>query len=97
MARRRASTICGGGSARSNSPRGDRNGARAAAAPLERDEQSGQVSTNFGNVDLGARYPLYEYVDLKHDFDTTFGVGRGGRRAGGLDHRAQHGWNSLVG
>lgn len=43
-------------------------------APLERDSQSGQISTNFGNIDLGARYPLYEYVDPKGAWDTTFGV-----------------------
>lgn len=43
-------------------------------APLERDSSSGQISTNFGNVDLGARYPLYEYVAPKGDWDSTFGV-----------------------
>jgi hypothetical protein len=42
---------------------------------LERDSLSGVGSTNFSNVDLGARYPVYQYVDPKGLFDTTFGVG----------------------
>jgi hypothetical protein len=43
-------------------------------APIERDSSSGQISTNFGNVDLGARYPFYEYVAPKGEFDSTFGA-----------------------
>lgn len=43
-------------------------------APIERDSSSGQISTNFGNIDLGARYPLYEYVAPKEAWDSTFGV-----------------------
>jgi len=43
-------------------------------APLERDSDSGVHSTNFGNVDLGARYPLYEYVAPHGAWDSTIGV-----------------------
>ena len=42
---------------------------------LERDSVSGAGSTNFSNVDLGARYPVYQIVDPKGLWDTTFGVG----------------------
>lgn len=43
-------------------------------APIERDTVSGESSTNFGNIDLGARYPLYEYVAPKGAWDSTFGI-----------------------
>jgi hypothetical protein len=42
---------------------------------LERDSVSGVGSTNFSNIDLGARYPVYQIVDPKGLWDTTFGVG----------------------
>jgi hypothetical protein len=43
-------------------------------APIERDSESGVHSTNFGNVDLGARYPLYEYVGPGGKWDSTIGI-----------------------
>jgi hypothetical protein len=43
-------------------------------APIERDSSSGQISTNFGNIDLGARYPFYQYVSPNGTIDSTFGA-----------------------
>jgi hypothetical protein len=43
-------------------------------APIERDSSSGQISTNFGKIEAGARYPFYEYVTPKGEFDSTFGA-----------------------
>lgn len=43
-------------------------------APLERDSSSGQISTNFGKLELGARHPFYEYVAPQETFDFTFGA-----------------------
>jgi hypothetical protein len=42
--------------------------------PYERNEDSGEVSQGVGNIDLGARYPLYEYVAANGNWDTTFGT-----------------------
>ncbi|MGB8369552.1 MAG: hypothetical protein WCF71_09715 [Verrucomicrobiia bacterium] len=42
--------------------------------PYERDSDSGDVSQGIGNIDLGARYPLYQLVSAKGFFDTTLGV-----------------------
>lgn len=41
--------------------------------PYERDADSGTVAQGIGNIDLGARYPFYEYVSRSAFFDTTFG------------------------
>ncbi|HEY5346465.1 MAG TPA: hypothetical protein VIK62_08995 [Verrucomicrobiae bacterium] len=41
--------------------------------PYERDWDSGAVSQGIGNIDLGARYPFYQYVSDGGFFDTTFG------------------------
>jgi len=41
--------------------------------PYERDWNSGAVSQGIGNIDLGARYPFYQYVSANEFFDTTFG------------------------
>ncbi|MGD1088650.1 MAG: hypothetical protein ABR955_07980 [Verrucomicrobiota bacterium] len=42
--------------------------------PYERDSDSGDVSQGIGNIDLGARYPLYQFVSANGFFDTTLGV-----------------------
>jgi len=44
------------------------------AVPYERDSDAGDVSQGIGNIDLGARYPLYQFVSAKGFFDTTLGV-----------------------
>jgi hypothetical protein len=41
----------------------------------ERDVEGTDVTKGFDNVDLGARYPLYQYVSQNGFFDTTFGIG----------------------
>ena len=41
--------------------------------PYERNYDAGAVSQGIGNVDLGARYPFYEYVSGSDFFDTIFG------------------------
>jgi hypothetical protein len=41
--------------------------------PYERDAQAGVVVQGIGNVDLGARYPFYQYVTANGVFDTTVG------------------------
>jgi hypothetical protein len=41
--------------------------------PYERDWNAGAVSQGIGNIDLGARYPFYQYVSASDYFDTTFG------------------------
>ncbi len=41
--------------------------------PYERDSDSGTVAQGIGNIDLGARYPFYQYVSRTGCFDTTFG------------------------
>ena len=43
-------------------------------APYERDVEGGEVTKGFDNVDVGARYPLYEAVSPGGFADTTFGV-----------------------
>jgi hypothetical protein len=42
--------------------------------PYERDSDSDDVSQGIGNIDLGARYPLYQIVSANGFFDTTMGV-----------------------
>lgn len=44
-------------------------------APYERDVSDGMVTKGFDNVDVGARYPLYQFVSRSGFFDTTFGAG----------------------
>jgi len=41
--------------------------------PCQRDSNSGTVAQGIGNIDLGARYPFYQYVSRSGFFDTTFG------------------------
>jgi len=41
--------------------------------PYERDWNAGAVSQGIGNIDLGARYPFYQFVSANDFFDTTFG------------------------
>lgn len=43
--------------------------------PYQRDSDGGEVVEGMSNVNLGARYPLYQYVGRSGDVDTTFGVG----------------------
>jgi hypothetical protein len=44
--------------------------------PFEIDKAPGMRAQNgFDNIDLGARYPLYQFVSQNKMFDTTFGVG----------------------
>jgi hypothetical protein len=40
----------------------------------ERDENTGEIAEGMDNVDLGARYPFYQYVTRDGAVDTTFGV-----------------------
>jgi hypothetical protein len=43
--------------------------------PYERDAAAGEsTERGIGNIDLGARYPLYEYVSANNFWDTTFGT-----------------------
>ena len=43
--------------------------------PYERDASAGEsTERGVGNIDLGARYPLYEFVAANGSFDTTFGA-----------------------
>jgi hypothetical protein len=42
--------------------------------PYERDVENGEVTKGFDNVDVGARYPLYEAVSPRGFADTTFGA-----------------------
>ena len=41
--------------------------------PYEREADSGTVAQGIGNIDLGMRYPFYQYVSRSGFFDTTFG------------------------
>lgn len=41
--------------------------------PYEHDSADGQVAQGIGNLDFGARYPFYQYVSRRGEFDTTFG------------------------
>jgi hypothetical protein len=42
--------------------------------PYERIASSYQTAEGVGNIDLGARYPLYQFVSSDHLVDATFGV-----------------------
>jgi hypothetical protein len=41
----------------------------------ERDVDAGQVTDGVGNIDLGARSPIYQYVSTSGFFDATLGFG----------------------
>jgi hypothetical protein len=43
--------------------------------PFERDVDAGSITQGVANIDLGARYPLYQYVSPNGFIDTTFGAG----------------------
>ena len=43
--------------------------------PYQRDVSAGAVSEGFANIDVGARYPIYQFVSGNGSVDTTFGVG----------------------
>jgi len=42
--------------------------------PYERDTASGATTKGFDNIDLGARYPFYQFVSPNGLVDTTFGA-----------------------
>ena len=42
--------------------------------PYERDSSPDGISQGMSNIDVGARYPIYQYVSPGGFFDTTFGV-----------------------
>jgi hypothetical protein len=42
--------------------------------PFERDVDAGSITQGVANIDLGARYPLYQYVSGNGAVDTTFGI-----------------------
>jgi len=42
--------------------------------PYERDVEAGGVTEGVGNIDLGARYPIFQYVSNNGFVDSTFGV-----------------------
>jgi hypothetical protein len=42
--------------------------------PYQRDVSDGQTSQGFGNISLGARYPLYQFVSGNGFVDSTFGA-----------------------
>jgi len=44
-------------------------------APFERDISDGSVSEGIGNIDISARYPVFQYVSGSGLIDSTFGVG----------------------
>jgi hypothetical protein len=43
--------------------------------PFERDVDNGTITQGAANIDLGARYPVYQYVSPNGFVDSTFGVG----------------------
>jgi hypothetical protein len=43
--------------------------------PYERDVTAGQVTDGMDNIDVGARYPFYQFVSRNGWFDTTLGAG----------------------
>jgi hypothetical protein len=43
--------------------------------PYERDAEAGDVSQGIGNIEFGARYPVYQFVSARGFFDNTLGVG----------------------
>jgi hypothetical protein len=42
--------------------------------PYERDVGAGSVTEGFANIDIGARYPIYQYVSSNGLIDSTFGL-----------------------
>jgi len=42
--------------------------------PYERDMESGETSQGIGNIDLGARYPIYQFVSANGFVDSTVGA-----------------------
>ena len=42
--------------------------------PYERDVDAGSVTEGFTNIDIGARYPIYQYVSSNGLIDSTFGL-----------------------
>ena len=44
-------------------------------APYEWDRSGGMTTGGFDNIDIGARYPIYQYVSPKGLVDSSFGVG----------------------
>lgn len=42
--------------------------------PYERDVDAGAVTEGVGNIDVGARYPFYQYVSKNGVIDSTFGA-----------------------
>jgi hypothetical protein len=45
------------------------------AVPYERNSDAGDVSEGIGNIEIGARYPVHQYISAKGLFDNTFGIG----------------------
>jgi hypothetical protein len=43
--------------------------------PYERDVTDGQITKGMANIDVGARYPFYQFVSGNGLFDTTIGAG----------------------
>jgi len=43
--------------------------------PYERDYEPDEITQGVGNLELGVRYPLYQWVSADDGFDTTLGVG----------------------
>jgi hypothetical protein len=43
--------------------------------PFERDVDAGSITQGVGNIDLGARYPIYQYVSTNGFVNSTFGAG----------------------
>jgi hypothetical protein len=42
--------------------------------PYERDVSAGEIAKGVGNIDLGARYPIYQFVSSDGFIDSTFGT-----------------------
>ncbi|MBV8375367.1 MAG: hypothetical protein JO279_00025 [Verrucomicrobia bacterium] len=47
----------------------------ALELPYERDLSAGSVSEGIGNISVGARYPIYQWVSPSGFVDSTFGAG----------------------
>ncbi len=43
--------------------------------PYERDVSAGNTTRGFDNIDVGARYPIYQFVSMNGFVDSTFGAG----------------------
>ncbi len=43
--------------------------------PYERDVEADEITKGMANIDVGARYPFYQFVSRNNRFDTTFGAG----------------------